>query len=59
MKYVRQLADEEDLMMANECQFQLQAMLETPNFAKFVPYYMVDEMSESDENDFEEEGMTM
>jgi hypothetical protein len=34
-------------------------MLETPNFEKFVSYYMVDEMSESDENDFEEDGMTM
>ena len=25
----------------------------------FVSYYQIDEMSESDENDFEEDGMTM
>ena len=26
---------------------------------KFASYYQIDEMSESDENDFEEDGMTM
>ena len=33
-------------------------MLDTP-MEKFVSYYQIDEMSESDENDFEEDGMTM
>lgn len=34
------------------------AMLETP-IEKFVNYYQIDEMSESDENDFNEDGLTM
>lgn len=33
-------------------------MLDTP-MENFVSYYQIDEMSESDENDFEEDGMTM
>ena len=33
-------------------------MLDTP-IEKFVSYYQIDEMSESDENDFEEDGQTM
>ena len=33
-------------------------MLDTP-ISKFVQYYQIDEMSESDENDFEEDGKTM
>ena len=33
-------------------------MLDTP-MEKFVNYYQIDEMSESDENDFEEDGKTM
>jgi len=33
-------------------------MLDTP-IEKFVSYYQIDEMSESDENDFEDDGLTM
>lgn len=33
-------------------------MLDTP-IEKFVSYYQIDEMSESEENDFEEDGLTM
>ena len=45
-------------MVANERQFQLKAMLQQP-IEKFVQYYQIDEMSESDDNDFEEDGVTM
>eukprot|EP00354_Favella_ehrenbergii_P000666 CAMPEP_0170457900 /NCGR_PEP_ID=MMETSP0123-20130129/5035_1 /TAXON_ID=182087 /ORGANISM="Favella ehrenbergii, Strain Fehren 1" /LENGTH=71 /DNA_ID=CAMNT_0010721841 /DNA_START=279 /DNA_END=494 /DNA_ORIENTATION=+ len=58
MKYVHQIAGEEDLQQANERQFGLQAMLNIP-IDKFAKYYQIDEMSESDENDFEEDGNTL
>lgn len=57
MKYVRQLAGEENLLVANESQFGLKAMLDMPT-DKFVQYYQIDEMSESDGNDFTEDGQT-
>ena len=38
MKYVHQIAQEENLMVANESQFQLRSMLDTP-ISKFVQYY--------------------
>lgn len=58
LKYVHTIADEPNLQVANERQYKLKAMLETP-IENFVSYYQIDEMSESDENDFEEDGMTM
>lgn len=58
MKYVHQIAKEDNLAVANERQFQLRAMLDTP-IEKFVSYYQIDEMSECEENDFEEDGLTM
>lgn len=58
MKYVHQIASEENLPLANESQFGLMAMLQTP-IDKFVQYYQIDEMSESDENDWEEDGRSL
>ena len=58
MKYVHQIAQEENLQVANELQFGLKAMLSTP-ISNFAMYYQIDEMSESDENDFEEDGDTL
>ena len=58
MKYVHQIADEENLQVANESQFGLKAMLDIP-LEKFAKYYRIDEMSESDENDFEDDGRTL
>ena len=58
MKYVDSIADEADLVAANESMFGLQTMYETP-FEQFVKYYKIDEMSESEDNDFEEDGRTL
>ena len=51
------MAGEENLLVANESQFGLKAMLDMPT-DKFVQYYQIDEMSESDGNDFTEDGQT-
>ena len=58
MKYVHEIAREDNLQLANERKFQLLKMLHSP-IDKFAQYYQIDEMSSSDEHDFEEDGMTI
>ena len=66
MKYVHEISKEENLQVANEGMFQLTKILESP-IDKFIKYYSIDELSESDEEivsektvkDFEDDGMTV
>ena len=58
MKYIHQLASEDNLLVANESQFGLSAMLKVP-IESFVEYYEINECSEDDDNDFEEDGCTL
>ena len=65
MKYVHEISKEDNLQAANEGMFQLNKILESP-IDKFIQYYSIDELSESDEEieseeskDFEEDGMTV
>ena len=60
MKYVHELSKEENLRVANEGMFQLNKILESP-IDKFIKYYSIDELSESDDdgNDFEDDGVTV
>ena len=67
MKYVHEISKEDNLQAANEGMFQLNKILESP-IDKFIQYYSIDELSESDEEelpseeepkDFEDDGMTV
>ena len=55
MKYIQEISKEENLRTANEEMFQLD-MLRQSSIDKFIKYYSIDEESESDENDFEDDG---
>ena len=46
------------IMDANESRLHLQEIRESP-LVKFIKYYQIEELSESDENDFEEDGQSV
>jgi hypothetical protein len=56
-KYLRSVSQQDNLMEANESTFCLQSIIES-DITTFIKYYSIDELSEYDETDFEEDGMT-
>ena len=59
MKYVHEISKEDNIRAANERMFRLQELRESP-IDKFIKYYSIDELSESDDdNDFEDDGVTV
>lgn len=56
--YVLALADESNLMRANEQVFGLQR-IKKAQIDKFIKYYGVDEMTEYDDTDFDDNGGTV
>ena len=58
MKYALEISKEDNLRLANERMFQFNKILESP-IDKFIKYYNSSERSESDDNDFEDDGITV
>ena len=60
MKYVHEISKEENLREVNESVFQMRKILDS-HIEKFIQYYSVAELSESDEeqHDFEDDGKSV
>ena len=65
MKYIHEISKEDNLREANEKMFRLNEIRQSP-IDKFIKYYSIDELSESDDNvtdkddnDFEDDGVTV
>ena len=60
MKYVHEISKEENLREVNESVFQMRKILDS-YIEKFIQYYSVAELSESDEeqHDFEDDGKSV
>ena len=58
MKYVKELSKSDNVMEANEERLHLQQIFES-SLDKFISYYQIEELSESDEEDFMEDGQSV